>query len=74
VTVLKPTRIQRALFEEQLVLREDGELNFCVEDHLNRIATANRAGLSDCDLAKGLGVSVNYIQSLKATMPGQKKK
>jgi hypothetical protein len=72
--MLRPTAIQRALFQDQLVLREDGGLNFCVEDHLNQIATANRVGLSDRELAEGLGVSVDYIHSLKATMPALKKR
>ena len=67
--MLKPTAIQRALFQEYLVLREDGGLNFCVEDHLKQIATANRVGLSDRELARVFGVSANYIQSLRATMP-----
>jgi hypothetical protein len=71
--MLRPTAIQRALFEEQLVLREDGGLNFCVEDHLTEIAIANRVGLSDRQVAEGFGVSVSYIQSLKATMSGRKK-
>jgi hypothetical protein len=65
---IKPTSKQRALFQEHFVARQDGGLNPCIEDHLKQIAIAKRVGLSDRKLAESLGVPVNYVQSLKATM------
>jgi hypothetical protein len=59
---------QRALYAEFVPPRTDGGLPYSVEDHIHQIKLAKEHGLSERGLADALGVPVNYITALKATL------
>ena len=65
---MTPTAEQQALFHEHFRPRRDGGLDFTVQDHLRSIQLAERVGMSERRLAESLGVPVDYIRALKATM------
>jgi hypothetical protein len=56
------------LYQEHVEARTGAALAFSIEDHLHQIRLAACWGLSDEDLARNLGVPVDYIRSMRATL------
>ncbi len=59
---------QLALYQEHIKPRTDGGPPVSVEDHISSLRTAARLNMNDSKAANALGVTVDYVRALKATM------